>query len=219
MVISFLPPNIHGLIFDMDLTLYRNEEYYASQITNQVALLASDLGRTPADLQRQLDQWTSGFREAHGGRKPSFGNTLLGALGYPIEKSVELRRRAIRPEDYLTEDPELAATLTELSSAYRLVLVTNNPSDVAVRTLEVLGVRPFFPRIIGLEEAGHSKPHPAAFDLAYRALDLPGAEVVSVGDRYPVDLEVPLGRGSGGILVESMDDVYALPGVLAGAKS
>jgi phosphoglycolate phosphatase/putative hydrolase of the HAD superfamily len=219
MVISFLPPDIRGLIFDMDLTLYRNEEYYASQIANQVALLAADLGMAPADLQRRLEAWTEAFRKTHGDRKPSFGNTLLGALGYPIEKSVELRRRAIRPEDYLTRDDRLAQVLGELRGRYRLVLVTNNPSDVAVRTLEVLGVREFFPRIIGLEEAGHSKPHPAALDLAYQALGLAAPQVVSVGDRYPVDLEVPLGRGSGGVLVESMEDVYALPGVLAGAKS
>ena len=202
----------------MDLTLYRNEEYYASQIRNQVILLAGDLGTTVEALDTILDDWDQRFRKDNGGRKPSFGNTLLGALGYPIQKSVELRRRAIRPEDYLQADPFLVQTLTELSSC-RMVLVTNNPSDVARRTLAVLGVESFFPRIIGLDEAGHSKPHPAAFELAYQALGLPAQAVVSVGDRFPVDLEVPLSRGSGGILVESMQDVYALPRVLLPLKS
>ena len=214
-----LPPVIRGLIFDMDLTLYRNEAYYASQMSNQVTLLAGDLGWSVADLESRLEAWTSGYILTHGGRKPSFGNTLLGALGYPIEKSVELRRRAIRPEDYLAPDPELAKTLETLEGRYRLVLVTNNPADVAVRTLEVLGVRQYFPRIIGLDEAGHSKPHPAAFDLAYRFLGLPPEQVVSVGDRYPVDLEFPVSRGSGGILVGSMADVYVLPLVLSDGKS
>lgn len=206
-------------MFDMDLTLYRNEEYYHSQIENQVVLLAADLGRSEADLWSQLRSWEASYRKAHGDRKPSFGNTLLGALGYPIEQSVQLRRRAIRPEDYLVPDPRLAETLAILSRDYALVLVTNNPSDVAERTLAVLGVRQWFPRIIGLDEAGHSKPHPAAFDLAYQTLGLPPEQVVSIGDRVPVDLEVPLSRGSGGVLVESMDDVYSLPGVLAGSKS
>lgn len=214
MVTYNLPVQVQGLIFDMDLTLYRNEAYYASQITNQVDLLAVDLGVERADLEDQLARWDQAYRRDHGGRKPSFGNTLLGALGYPIEKSVELRRRAIRPEDYLQADPRLAQSLEALSSRRALVLVTNNPADIARRTLEVLGVARFFPRIIGLDEAGHSKPHPAAFDLAYGVLDLDPGEVVSVGDRYPVDLEVPLSRGSGGVLVESMDDVYRLPEVL-----
>lgn len=206
-------------MFDMDLTLYRNEEYYASQIENQVLLLAADLGVEPDSLKAKLEAWDTEFRRSHQGKKPSFGNTLLGALGYPIDKSVELRRRAIRPEDYLRPDPELRRALEALKAAYSLVLVTNNPSDVAVRTLEVLGVKDLFPRIIGLDESGHSKPHPAAFDLAYRSLGLPPEQVVSIGDRIPVDLEVPLSRGSGGILVESMADVYALPWVLAGGKS
>jgi FMN phosphatase YigB (HAD superfamily) len=214
-----LPSVVRGLIFDMDLTLYRNQEYYASQIGNQVKLLAADLGRTTVDLQAELDAWDEAYRRDHVGRKPSFGNTLLGALGYPIAQSVELRRRAIRPEDYLSADPELRATLVTLQAAARLVLVTNNPADVAERTLTVLGVRDLFPRIVGLDEAGHSKPHPAAFDLAYRYLDLPPSDVVAVGDRVPVDLEVPLARGSGGVLVESMDDVYALPRVLGAGKS
>lgn len=214
-----MPVDIRGLIFDMDLTLYRNDEYYASQIENQVVLLASDRGISVESLKAELASWEAQFRRAHGGRKPSFGNTLLGALGYPIEQSVELRRRAIRPEDYLVEDLALQHTLESLQKEYRLVLVTNNPSDVARRTLAVLGAERFFPRIIGLDEAGHSKPHPAAFDLAYQALGLPPGQVVSVGDRVPVDLEVPLSRGSGGILVESMEDLYSLPRILEEAKS
>jgi len=203
----------------MDLTLYRHEQYYASQIRNQVVLLAADLGLTVGELDAQLAAWEADYRHRHANRKPSFGNTLLGCLGYPIAKSVELRRRAIRPEDYLSDDPRLRSTLEELSRDCRLVLVTNNPRDIAERTLAVLGVQAFFPRIVGLDEAGHSKPHPAAFDLAYEALALEPGSVVSVGDRFSIDLEVPLARGSGGVLVESMDDVYALPGVLGLAKS
>jgi len=213
-----LPPLVRGLLFDMDLTLYRNEEYYASQLSNQVVLLAAEMGTTSEALQARLDAWASEYQAAHQ-RKPSFGNTLLGALGYPIAASVELRRRAIRPEDYLKRDPVLDATLEQLSKHAKLILVTNNPADIAARTLNVLGVERWFPRIIGLDEAGHSKPHPAAFDLAYAALGLSPHQVVAVGDRYPVDLEVPLSRGSGGVLVESMDDVYALPALLGWAKS
>ncbi len=203
----------------MDLTLYRNDEYYASQIRNQVLLLSADLQIEVEALDATLDSWESAFRRDNQGRKPSFGNTLLGALGYPIEKSVELRRRAIRPEDYLTADSLLQATLAELQRDYQLILVTNNPADVAVRTLKVLGVLDFFPQIIGLDTTGHSKPHPAAFDLAYRTLSLAPSQVVAIGDRFPVDIEVPLSYGSGGILVESMDDVYVLPRILRTLKS
>jgi phosphoglycolate phosphatase/putative hydrolase of the HAD superfamily len=209
-----LPPEIRGLMFDMDLTLYRNEDYYASQRSNQITLAAAELGYAPYDFERRLTEWEDAFRLAHG-KSPSLGNALLGAFGYSIVRSVELRRRAARPQDYLGADQRLAEVLAELSSRCPLVLVTNNPRDVAERTLDVLGVRALFPRIVGLDEAGHSKPHPAAFDLGYEALGADPKTVVAVGDRYAVDLEVPLSRGSGGVLVETMDDVYALPLVLA----
>ncbi len=201
-------------MFDMDLTLYRNEAYYASQRSNQLLLAAAELGYDLGDFESRLTAWEEEFLRLNG-KSPSLGNALLGAFGYSIAKSVELRRRAVRPQDYLLPDPRLAEVLAGLSARCPLVLVTNNPSDVAERTLDVLGVRALFPRIIGLEEAGHSKPHPAAFDIAYGVLGLEPAKVVAVGDRYAVDLEVPLSRGSGGVLVESMDDVYALPLVLA----
>jgi len=57
------------------------------------------------------------------------------------------------------------------------------------------------------------------FDRAYAALGLEPGVVVSVGDRFAIDLETPLARGSGAVLVESMEDVYTLPLLLRAAKS
>ncbi|NNM54475.1 MAG: HAD family hydrolase [Spirochaetales bacterium] len=197
----------------MDMTLYRHEDYYKSQIKNQVILLAQEEGIPVHELEDRLNRWKADWSATHDGHQPSFGNTLLGALGVSIERSVDLRRRAIRPEDYLSSDALLAETLETLSRRFRLVLVTNNPADIAERTLAVLGVGRFFPQIIGLDEAGESKPSPKAFRLALKALAAAPEVVVSVGDRYAVDLEVPLSWGMGGVLVETMEDVYSLPGV------
>ena len=213
MRVYHLPPKVKGLLFDMDMTLYRHEDYYKSQIKNQVILLAQEEGIPVPELEDRLDRWKTAWSAAHEGHQPSFGNTLLGALGVSIERSVDLRRRAIRPEDYLSSDARLAETLEALSQRFKLVLVTNNPADIAERTLAVLGVVQFFPQIIGLDEAGESKPSPEAFRLALKALAVAPESVVSVGDRYAVDLAVPLSWGMGGILVETMDDVYSLPAV------
>jgi hypothetical protein len=37
---------------------------------------------------------------------------------------------------------------------------------------------------------------------------------ISIGDRYDVDIEVPLAMGMGGILVEGAAEVAKLPGFL-----
>ena len=213
MRVYHLPSRVEGLLFDMDMTLYRHEDYYKSQIKNQVILLAREEGIPVYELEERLDRWKTAWSETHDGHQPSFGNTLLGALGVPIERSVDLRRRAIRPEDYLSPDARLAETLEVLSRRFRLVLVTNNPADIAYRTLAVLGVQRFFPQIIGLDEAGESKPSPEAFRLGLQSLATAPETTVSVGDRYAVDLAVPLAWGMGGILVETMEDVYSLPRV------
>ncbi|GHU60966.1 hypothetical protein FACS189445_2140 [Spirochaetia bacterium] len=37
---------------------------------------------------------------------------------------------------------------------------------------------------------------------------------VSIGDRYDIDLLLPLELGMGGILVDGVEDVYKVPGIL-----
>lgn len=209
-----LPEKISGLIFDMDLTLYRHDDYYHSQIKNQVILLSEDLGRPVDELEQIIGAWQDQFRKDNHGKSPSFGNTLKGALGISIAQSAELRRRAIRPQDYLVRDERLVQTLADLEPYFSWVLVTNNPREVADQTLKVLGVESFFSKRVALDDSGHSKPHPKSFEMAFALLGLEPSQVVSIGDRYPVDLEVPLSLGAGGILVESMEDIYSLPGLL-----
>ena len=47
--------------------------------------------------------------------------------------------------------------------------------------------------------------------LAAASLGLAAPEIISVGDRYEVDIEPALVLGMGGILVDGVEDVYRLP--------
>ena len=42
----------------------------------------------------------------------------------------------------------------------------------------------------------------------------PPETCVSIGDRYDIDLDIPLKLGMGAILVDGVEDVCELPGVL-----
>jgi phosphoglycolate phosphatase/putative hydrolase of the HAD superfamily len=42
----------------------------------------------------------------------------------------------------------------------------------------------------------------------------PPETCVSIGDRYDIDLDIPLQMGMGGILVDGVEDVYCLPELL-----
>jgi phosphoglycolate phosphatase/putative hydrolase of the HAD superfamily len=90
-------------------------------------------------------------------------------------------------------------------------VITNNSVSIARKTLAALGVADYFPVIIGLDTCGVSKPHTVPFIKATELLGVPSAACVSIGDRYDIDLLLPLELGMGGILVDGVEDVYELP--------
>ena len=54
----------------------------------------------------------------------------------------------------------------------------------------------------------------APFQMVSAQHGVPLTEIVSIGDRMAVDIELPVHHGMGGILVEGVNDVYRLPHVL-----
>lgn len=214
MKIYSLPEPLENLLFDIDLTLYRHQEYYDSQIGNQILLLAQDQGRPPEVLKTEIREWEEEYIRTHQGRKTSFGNILKGLYGVTIPQSAALRLRAIRPEDYLVPDPQLRETLQVLGSRFRLWALTNNASEIGQRTLRVLGVEDLISGVTGLEHSGFSKPSPEPFLKALEMARFSPSRTISIGDRVDVDITPPLALGMGGLLVESMEDVYALPQTL-----
>ncbi len=206
---------ISGIIFDIDNTLYRNRAYTEAQTVLLVDRLARHLGRSYDDMNREITELRRVMAEDAGGRAPSLANTFL-QYNVDIATSVRWREEVLEPSAYLSDDPQLRSTLETLGQKYGLVAVTNNPRSVGRATLSVLGVDRHFAGIVGLDDSGVSKPHARPFELGLehlgRALGrpVPADEVLSVGDRIPVDLEPAMELGMGAILVESMEDVYAL---------
>lgn len=216
MQVYALPPRVRGIIFDIDGTLYRHEGYMKSQTRIQIERLAERLGRPFGEVDREVKTCAERLARENGGRKTSLANTLKACFGIPVETSVAWREELLTPEQYLGLDGRLVETFLTLSErSLAMAAVTNNPGSIGRRTLAALGVERFFSIVIGLERTGLSKPAIEPFELASRELGLPFPELVNVGDRLHVDLELPLAAGLGGILVESMEDLYALPEALS----
>ncbi|MFP4364836.1 MAG: HAD family hydrolase [Spirochaetia bacterium] len=213
MKIYSLPSTISSLVFDIDMTLYRCETYYGTQKDLQVKRLASLRGETLHETEAKLNEVRQQYSKENQGRGLSLGNTFK-EFGIPIETSVQWRKELFHPEHFLKQDKELQKTLDLLSSGYSLICVTNNPAQIGRRTIKALGVEDYFIDVIGLDHTMVSKPHRAPYELALEKLNTLAGNCVSIGDRYTVDLEAPLEMGMGGILVESMDDVYSLPDIL-----
>jgi len=205
-----LPVKCAAILFDVDSTLYTNPEYARSQIDLPIEKLARMRGITFNQMNDEMNQYRDNWVKEHNGQGISHGN-IFKAFGIGISESVKWREELCRPEQYLSKDPRLRLTLERLSSVCTLGIVTNNPVSIAIRTLSTLGVEDMFHAIVGLDTCGVSKPHEEPF---MRAAILCGAApetCVSVGDRYEIDIALPLELGMGGILVDGVEDVYNLP--------
>ena len=218
MKIYQFPLSPKTIIFDIDSTLYTCPEYAHEQIDSQIRYFASLRDISAEDARAMVSGYRKKWAQEHNGERISLGNLLL-AFGISIEESIEWRKMLFNPYDYLHVDSRLQETLTKLSMGYNLLCITNNPVEPARKTLDALGVASLIPDIIGLDTCFKSKP---AREPLERAMEVTGAkaqECISVGDRYDIDLALPLSMGMGGILVKGVEEVYALPDFLEGALS
>jgi len=199
-----------GLIFDIDQTLYRHEKYYKEQSDVQLRYLSEKLKRPYEEVSSELNIWRQSFAENNGGRTPSLANTFLHAYNIDIQESSRIRSELINPSEYLERDETLIEVFKILSRKYAIMAVTNNSLKVGQSTLNILGVDCFFSGIIGLDTVMVSKPHEKPFTMAARQMSLEADKIISIGDRYEIDLEIPLQMGMAAILVENMADVYQL---------
>ncbi len=208
-----VPSGLKAIIFDIDSTLYTNAEYAFEQVDCQVRRFASLRGITNDQARKMVADYRKKYAKENGGKKVSLSNTLL-SFGVSIEQSVQWRRELIEPADFLEADKRLQEALAALGRRYKLLCVTNNPVLPAQKTLDALGVADLIEVLVGLDTCNLSKPAREPFVLAAKKAGTDPASIVSVGDRYDLDLAPALELGMGGILVRGVADVYRLPDLL-----
>ncbi len=213
MKIYFVPDMLETIIFDIDSTLYTNKDYEREQVDCQIRHYADVTGIPHAQAREKINNFRLEWKKQHQGADISLGNTFI-ALGVPIEESIRWREQFLEPKLFLAKDERLVKTLFLLKKRFKLICVTNNPEIPARKTLVVLGVNDFFPEIVALDTCKVSKPHPLPFELAAQKTQTKPSRCVSIGDRYHIDISLPLELGMGGILVDGVQDVYKLPGIL-----
>jgi phosphoglycolate phosphatase/putative hydrolase of the HAD superfamily len=214
--IYLIPKETSALVFDMDNTLYTHDEYLRFQIESPVRMLAEKRGVSFAGMKETINACREKYAEENNGAQLSLGN-VFKSFGIGMEETIRMREELYRPEEFLCKDGELRRALLRLAARFSLALYTNNPVRVARKTLACLGVEDCFPVIVGLDTCLVSKPN----ELSLRkTVELLGADItncVSIGDRYDIDLALPLELGMGGILVDGVSDVYRLPAFFANA--
>jgi len=205
-----LPSDIQALIFDMDLTLYTNAEYGQYQVDCLVKKLGTLRGLSFEEMNREIEEARKAWTLSHDGKKPSLSN-IFSTYGVGMEENIRWREEICEPENFIAEDKRLRKVLKELAGSFVLGVVTNNPVLVARKTLSVLGVDDLLPFLVGLDTSMAAKPHKKPFMIFSELSQCPPETCVSIGDRYDIDLALPLEMGMGAILVDGVEDVYELP--------
>ena len=213
MKVFYLPPVIKALAFDMDLTLYTNPEYGQFQIDSLIKKLGERQGLPFKEMKSEIEDLRRIWPESHNGKKPSLSNVLM-SYGLSMEENILWREKLYEPREFLKEDKQLRQTLKELSRSFIMGVVTNNSVLVARKTLAALGVDEYLTILVGLDTCMVAKPHKISYSKFSELSHYPPETCVSIGDRYDIDLDIPLAMGMGGILVDGVEDVYRLPGVL-----
>jgi len=105
-----IPEKPAAIIFDIDGTLYTNEEYIQNQIDSQIRRFAETRGLEGLKARNMIFSYRDEWAKLNGGKRPSLGNVLKD-LGVPISETVEWRKELIHPERFLSADKKLAETL------------------------------------------------------------------------------------------------------------
>ena len=213
MKIFKIPNDLKTIIFDIDSTLYTNEAYALEQVDVQIRYWAKKTGISESEARNKISEFRRNWSKEHDGKKISLGNTFTH-FGISIEESIKMRNELVDPFKFLKKDKKLVKVLSNLKKKYKLVCVTNNPILPARKTLEALGIEKIIPDIIALDTCGKSKPAKENLELACSITDCKPEQALSVGDRYEIDLRLPLEMGMGAILVTGVDDVYKLEKLL-----
>lgn len=201
-----LPQNPTTLIFDIDGTLYTSAEFVQEQIDVQVRHWADINGMSHEDARKKIADFRKKYAAENDGKKISLGNVFLN-FGVDIDTSIRWRIELLKPENFLKPNEELKTALEKASEKFTLIAVTNNPVEAARKTLAVLGLDKIIPEIIGLDTCRKSKPAKEILDIALERTGAKAEECISIGDRYDIDLSLPVKMGMGGVLVNGAEEV------------
>ena len=214
MEIYKIPRNTKAIIFDIDGTLYNSDEYVAEQVDVQIRYWSKLKGISADQGRKLMEDFRREWSKNHQGKKISLGNAFTH-FGIDIDTSIRWRNQLMRPEDYLSTDTKLIQALEELKvEGIKMIAVTNNPVEAARKTLKAVGIDSLIPHIVGLDTCHLSKPARPMLDKALEILNCKAEDVISIGDRYDIDLALPLEMGMGGIVVAGAFELYDLPALL-----
>ena len=203
---------IRGVVFDLDGTLYVNESFVAEIQNAAVGYIAilkgieiSEAAQLMASTRQQLC------------KKLGTDQTLSAVcteLGGTVQQLHRHFQETLQPEAFLARDDRVVDLLQRLSQRYSLFIYTNNNRLLTERIVSLLGFDEMFSRIFTIDDSWQGKPDQQMLVRLLDQIALKPGEVLFVGDRYDVDLQLPEQLGCPVQLSQSVEQLLSLKKLL-----
>jgi len=199
---------VKSIVFDLDGTLYKNDDLSKEIQTVIADLVASTRGVTLKEGRTLLRNSRRRLTELYG-EAPTLTSTCL-TLGISARDFHRAMQTHVRPERYLSADPVLRALLESLDEGWDLFLYTNNSRPLTEKILTLLGIESLFKYLYTIEFNWIPKPDTETLERVLEDIGGPPESFLFVGDREEVDLKVPQMLGIPTLLVTETADLLQI---------
>ena len=203
---------IRAIVFDLDGTLYVNDEFAAAIQDGGADYLAGVQGVGFEEARQKMAATRSRLAEESGSVQTL--SAVCRALGGNVTDLHAHFQHYLRPESCLKRDERVVSLLERLRRRFALYIYTNNSRPLTSRILRLLGLEGCFEGIFTIDETWQAKPDQSRLEQILKAIGLPAAAVLFVGDRYEVDLRLPEKAGCPVYLSRSVDQLLRLDSII-----
>ncbi|MCS7135867.1 MAG: HAD family hydrolase [Nitrososphaerota archaeon] len=169
------------IVFDIDGTLYRSDEYEMELHREIVKLLAEKLGCSTEEARAKLRTLR---------KEVASISWCLIKLGINLKEFYEELAKRVNPSEYVEEAKDVKVLLRKLKEAgFKLAVHTNSGRALALKVLGALGIDPSTFDIMVTSDDAEPKPSRDGYLKILKIAGVTAEEVVYVGDRYDIDLK------------------------------
>lgn len=172
---------ISAVCFDLDDTLFDYHEYARHGLRSAAKVIESATGHCFRD-----ELITLYFED---GKTEGTFDQLIETYDLPTHLVSEAVSAFHEASDPLTPFPDAELTLSELSNAYRIGLITDGRGGFA--KLHRLGIRGYFDAVLVTPIVNSSKRDRLVFEWVLAEMDVAPDQTTYVGDDPRVDFRVP----------------------------
>lgn len=203
---------IRGIVFDLDGTLYVCDRF-AAEIQSAAAAYIAGLKRI-SRAEAGLVMAATRLRLVEESGAVQTISAVCTELGGEVQELHRFFEQNLRPEAYLVRDERIIRLLEHLAAHFSLYIYTNNNRVLTARIMNYLGLDGIVSNIFTIDDTWMGKPDEGMVKRVLKAIGLPPAEALFVGDRYDVDLRVPEQLGCPVYLSQNLEQLLRLEKLL-----